>query len=172
MSSVCVARPIRSKMRHNTLPSSRTGVSGASFFVESFTLGTSGCCVRRRVVERGYTGKERSRMIRPRRFFWGTTATGDTLRCGGRSRCMSLHGTTWENPALTWYWMSSWNSWRLSLVRALRCGPRRTACSMTVQDQSGPQSTGTPCAAHRFKVGRNEWSCRSVLGCIKLRYLR
>ena len=75
---------------------------------------------------------------------------------------MSSHAITEQNPALTWYAISSANSATAAGVRAVGCGPRETAASMADHDQSGPQSTFIP-RRHSFRVGVK--GCASARGC-------
>ena len=65
---------------------------------------------------------------------------------------MSSHDITEQNPALTWYAISLANRATAAGVRAVGCGPRATAASMSDHDQSGPQSTFIR-RRHSFRVG-------------------
>jgi hypothetical protein len=101
-------------------------------------------------------------IILPRRPTWGTSATGEIFRLVGRRRLTSSHDITKQNPALTWYAMSSANRATAAGVRAIGCGPHATAASMSDHDQSGPQSTFIP-RRHSFRVGVK--GCASAKGC-------
>ena len=115
-------------------------------------------------------GKDKSRIMRPRRPGCGTTATGEIFRFHGGFCIRSLASRTWLKPALIWYWMSCSKSSITSGISADGCGPRSRASRIWSGCQSGPQSTSTPCS-HHLSSGPN--GCASIAngdGCIKLRY--
>ena len=134
----------------STLPIILTGRRGAVGRVVEFTEGCRTGPIFRPAFCR--TGNERSSIIRPRRLSCGTRATGEIFRFGGLRERSSVNGTTSENPAATWYAMSSSKTCMASGVRAERCGPRWMATLMLSADQSGPQSTVTPCF-HSSRTG-------------------
>jgi hypothetical protein len=110
-----------------------------------------------------YTGNGRLSMRRLRRSFCGTTTNGDIFCWAGWSFWRSNQSIIRENPASTWYCMSSWTVVMFSASSALLCGPLATACSITLHSQLGPQSTGTLVVPHLWRVGGKWVAQRSRL---------
>eukprot|EP00978_Attheya_sp_CCMP212_P023784 scaffold73576_cov56-Attheya_sp.AAC.8 len=93
---------IKSKILRKTLPSSFTGFSSANRVVVSLTAAwMTRPSFRLDCWDFKWTGKDRSRMSRPRRFLWGTTARGDTFSLDGVLCLISSHITIRENPVST-----------------------------------------------------------------------
>ena len=155
------------RRRESTFPISFTGIDGAVSTVVSLTLF---CVIVTSPSTSWYTGKERSRIIRPRRPTCGINATGDILRFAGLRRLTSSQSITLQNPALTWYAISSLKSSIAAGVHAVGWGPRSIAASMTPHSQSGPQSTAMPCH-HSCMTGVNGCTSANGCGCINERSL-
>jgi hypothetical protein len=120
---------------------------GANRSVVSFTDCWMTSPIRRRLFPEDWrrTGKDKSRMIRLRRFGWGITATGDILKFAGTGLCLiSSQRTIRVNLAATWYSTSSCTSAMASGGHAVGWGPRSTAMSMASWVHGVPQATGTP----------------------------
>jgi hypothetical protein len=81
-------------------------------------------------VSPGPPVKDRSNIMRPLSFLWGTKARGDTFRFSRQRRHRLSQVITWAYPALTWYAASLAIRAINSSVVAELCAPFSTAATI------------------------------------------